>query len=142
MILVDANLLIYAINRDAVHHKQARNWLEQMLSGTEEVGLAWIVILAFIRITTHPRIMPKPLSCEEAIAYIDDWLNQPFVTLVNTRENHWPIFRNLLKSTGTAGNLTSDVHIAALAIEHGAKIYSADYDFNRFAEITHINPLA
>jgi len=106
VILVDANLLIYATNRDSPHHRQARNWLEQ------------------------------------AIAYVDDWLNQPFVTLISPGEHHWPIFSNLLKSTGVAGNLISDVHVAALAIEHGAEIYSADYDFKRFAEITHINPLA
>jgi toxin-antitoxin system PIN domain toxin len=141
VILVDANLLIYAINRDSSHHKKTRKWLEQTLSGTAEVGLAWIVILAFVRITTRPGIMSFPLSCEAAIAHVESWLNQPFVTLVGPGDKHWPIFRNLLKATGAAGNLTSDVHLAALAIEHGAEIYSADYDFRRFSQITHVNPL-
>ena len=141
MILVDANLLIYAVNSDAVQHQQARKWLEQILSGSTEVGLAWIVILAFIRITTRAGIMTRPLNRHDAIAYIDSWVEQPYVRLVTPSDKHWPIFRNLLKAAGTAGNLTSDAHLAALAIEHGAEIYSADYDFRRYAGITHINPL-
>lgn len=142
MILVDANLLIYAVNRDAPHHNQARKWLEQTLSGTTELGLPWIVILAFIRITTRAGILEHPLNPEEAMGYVDNWLNQPFVTLVNPGNRHWLVFRNLLRSVGTAGNLTSDTHIAALAIELGAEIYSADYDFRRFPGVTHVNPLA
>lgn len=142
MILVDANLLIYAVNSDAPHHRQARHWLEKALSGTTEIGLAWIVVLAFIRITTRSGILERPLTCEEAIDYVDDWLTQPFVTLVTPGEKHWPLFRNLLRTVGASGNLTSDTHIAALAIEHGADIYSADYDFRRFPGIRHVNPLA
>lgn len=142
MILVDANLLIYAVNSDAPHHRQARHWLEKALSGTTEIGLAWIVILAFIRITTRSGILERPLTCEEAIDYVDGWLTQPFVTLVTPGENHWPLFRNLLRAVGASANLTSDTHIAALAIEHGADIYSADYDFRRFPGIRHVNPLA
>ena len=141
MILVDANLLIYAVNSDAIQHQQARKWLEQTLSGSTEVGLAWIVILAFIRITTRPGIMTRPLNSNDAISYIDSWLQQPHVQLIAPGANHWPILRNLLKAAGTAGSLTSDAHLAALAIEHGAEIYSADYDFRRYAGITHINPL-
>ena len=141
MILVDANLLIYAVNSDAIQHQQARKWLEQTLSGSTEVGLAWIVILAFIRITTRPGIMTRPLNCNDAISYIDSWLQQPHVQLIAPGDKHWPILRNLLKAAGTAGSLTSDAHLAALAIEHGAEIYSADYDFRRYAGITHINPL-
>lgn len=141
MILVDANLLIYAVNSDAPHHRRARRWLEQALSGTVEIGLAWIVILAFIRITTRSGILERPLSCEEAINYIEDWLAQPVVTLLAPGDNHWPLFRNLLHGVGASGNLTSDVHIAALAIEHGADVYSADYDFRRFPGLRHVNPL-
>ena len=141
MILVDANLLIYAVNRDADQHNQARRWLEQALSGSIELGLAWIVILAFIRVTTRAGIMAKPLHYTHALAYVDGWLNQPHVELISPGERHWPIFRNLLNTTGSAGNLTSDVHLAALAIEYGAEIYSADYDFRRFGGVTHVNPL-
>ena len=141
MILVDANLLIYAVNRDADQHNKARRWLEQALSGSIELGLAWIVILAFIRVTTRAGIMAKPLHYTHALAYVDGWLNQPHVELISPGERHWPTFRNLLNKTGSAGNLTSDVHLAALAIEYGAEIYSADYDFRRFSGITHVNPL-
>ncbi|MFQ5335843.1 MAG: type II toxin-antitoxin system VapC family toxin [Flavobacteriales bacterium] len=141
MILVDANLLIYATDSDSPHHKQIRRWWERMLSGNTEVGLAWIVLLAFIRITTRDGIMRSPLTVTTAISYVDSWLNQPFVSAVMPGENHWPILHNLLRTVGTGGNLTSDAHLAALAVEYGAAIYSADYDFLRFPGITHVNPL-
>ena len=141
MILVDANLLIYAVNRDAKQHKQARRWLEQALSGSMVIGLAWIVILAFIRVTTRSGIMARPLHYTQALAYVEAWLNRPQVQLLSPGEHHWPIFRSLLSSTGSAGNLTSDAHLAAFAIEYGAEIYSADYDFCRFNGVTHVNPL-
>lgn len=141
MILVDVNLIIYATDRDSPHHKRVRAWWEQTLSGTMDVGLAWIVLLAFIRITTHGGIMRRPLGVEQALAYVDSWLHQPYVHTIMPGVNHWPILQNLLKTLGAAGNLTSDVHLAALAIEYGASIYSADYDFRRFPGVTHINPL-
>lgn len=141
MILVDANLLIYAVNRDADQHKQARRWLERALSGSVEIGLAWIVLLAFIRVTTRAGILTKPLHYSAALTYVDGWLKQPQVELIGPGERHWPILRNLLTNTGTAGNLTSDAHLAALAIEYGAEIYSADYDFRRFTGVAHVNPL-
>ena len=141
MILVDANLLIYAIDRDASRHKVAKRWLEGILSGTEEVGFAWIVLLAFIRITTHARIMRKPLEPVMALEYVSVWLNQPYAVVVNPTDKHWPVLRNLLETTGTAANLTSDAHLAALAIEHGASVYSADHDFKRFAGVKHVDPL-
>jgi hypothetical protein len=141
VILVDANLLIYAIDRDSPHHGVARRWLEGALSGAELVGIPWIAALAFVRITTHPAIMRTPLSPERAIRFVDEWLRQPFVKLVGPGENHWPILRGLLAASGTAGNLTSDAHLAALAIENGATVASADNDFRRFAGLTHLNPL-
>ncbi len=141
MILVDANLLIYAVDRDSPHHIPARRWFEAALSGSGSVGIPWIVALAFIRITTHPGVLRKPQSAEQAIGYLDEWLRQPFVALIGPGEHHWPILRNLLLASGAAGNLTSDAHLAALAIEHGCPIASADNDFRRFAGVTHINPL-
>ena len=141
MILVDVNILIYAIDSDSPHHKVAREWLEQTLSDVFQVGLPWIVILAFLRITTHPKIVRKPIGPEDAADYVDSWLRQPCVRIVNPGENHWSILRNLLQLTGTAGNLTSDAHIAALALERGYTIYSADNDFKRFPGVTHVNPL-
>ena len=141
MILIDANLLIYAINQDSPHHLKAKQWLEKTISGTKSVGLPWIVILAFLRITTHTKIFENPLSSEQAVSYVESWLNQPYVKLIAPGEKHWPILRQLLQSTGTAGNLTSDAHIAALSIEFGCDLYSADHDFKRFIGIRHINPL-
>ncbi|MGH8501437.1 MAG: type II toxin-antitoxin system VapC family toxin [Gammaproteobacteria bacterium] len=141
MILIDANLLIYAVNSDSSHHPAARRWLEQVLSESTEVGLAWIVILAFIRITTRPGILQSPLEPDVACGFIADWLEQPFVNTIAPGPNHWPLLRNLLTATGTAGNLTSDAHLAALALEHRGAIYSADYDFQRFPGLTHVNPL-
>lgn len=141
MMLVDANLLIYAIDSDSPHNRAARGWLEELLSGDAWVGLPWITVLAFLRITTHPAIMHRPLLPEAALAYVDEWLARPHVELVAPGEHHWPVFSNLLRANGTAGNLTSDAHIAALAIEHGATVVSADNDFQRFAGIRHLNPL-
>jgi len=142
VIIIDANLLIYAIDSDAPHHTLAKPWLEKTLSSEVIVGLPWIVILAFLRITTNARIMQKPLSSEAAIGYIDTWFSQPFVKSVSPDQNHWSILRNLLIHTGVAGNLTSDAHIAALAIEQGYTVYSADNDFKRFPYVSHVNPLS
>jgi len=141
VILVDANLLIYAIDTDAPLHGPAREWLEGALSGTTRIGLPWIVLLAFLRITTRPRILVRPLSLGEATVYVDSWLEQPFVEPVSPGPSHWGILRSLLAASGTAGNLTSDAHIAALAIEHRAAIYSTDHDFGRFPGVKHVNPL-
>ena len=142
MILVDANLLIYAIDADSPHHRASRSWFERALSGTTWVGVPYIAALAFLRLTTRPGIMRRPLSSEQALAYVDSWLQQPYVAMVGPGEEHWPILRGLLLSSGMAGNLTSDAHVAALALEQGATVYSADNDFKRFAGIKHVNPLS
>jgi hypothetical protein len=141
VILVDANVLIYAIDADSPHHRSARRWLEEALSGTTAVGLAWVVILAFLRLTTRSGILRRPLPPEHAMAFVDEWLAQPYVTAVSPGEGHWTILRKLLKDAGTAGNLTSDAHLAAIALELGAAICSTDGDFERFPGIERINPL-
>lgn len=141
MILLDANLLIYAIDADSPHHVRARRWLEKLLSSDVRVGLPWIVVLAFVRITTRAGILRHPLAVEKAVGFIEDWLGQPYVSFVGPDEGHWPILKNLLVSGGATGNLTSDAHLAALAIEHGCEIASTDHDFRRFTGITLINPL-
>jgi toxin-antitoxin system PIN domain toxin len=142
MKLVDLNLLIYAVNRDAPHHKAAKKWWEDCLSGSAPVALAWIVILGFLRIMTSGRIMPAPLTDAQAMEMMDDWLKQPAVIVLSSTEKHWHIFRELIAPLGTAGNLTSDAHLAALALEHGATLYSADNDFSRFRRLKWKNPLA
>lgn len=142
MILVDTNLLIYATDADSPQHARARAWLQERLSSTTPLGLAWLVILAYVRITTRPGIMRRPQSPEQALGSVHDWLAQPYVSLVTPGEHHWPLLRNLLTTTGTAGNLVPDAHLAALAIEHGCALYSADHDFKRFPGVEHVNPLA
>lgn len=140
MILVDANVLIYAVDANARHHRDARRWLESELSSTNQVGFAWIVLLAFLRITTRRGIFATPLAPEQALAYVDGWLDQPFARVVVPGERHWSILRHLLEVAGTAGNLTSDAHLAALAVEHRAAVASTDNDFRRFG-VAVVNPV-
>lgn len=141
MILVDANLLIYAVNGDLPQHERARLWWENRLSGRGAVGIPWVVVLAFLRICTNGRVFKNPMSVEHVTEYVSGWLDQPAVAAVAPGSNHWPILRNLLAHTGTGGNLTTDAHIAALAIELGCPVFSADNDFKRFPGIRHVNPL-
>lgn len=141
MKLIDLNILLYAINTDSVHHHAAKQWLESALSQDEPVALPWIVMLGFLRITTNSRIMPRPLTVAQATTIVDDWLTQPVMRLLSPGDEHWRIFKSLLDESGTSGNLTTDAHIAALAIENGATLYSTDADFRRFAHLRWINPL-
>jgi uncharacterized protein len=142
MILVDVNLMIYAVDRDSPHHRIAARWFEKTLNGPDLIGLPWIVILAFLRVATRAGILRKPMAVEDAVAYCQSWVDLDSVRILVPGENHWPVFRNLLLSVGTAGNLTSDVHLAALALEYGCTICSADNDYKRFPGISHVNPLA
>ena len=137
----DINILIYAINQDTPCHKKAKAWLEQSLCGSEPVGLTWIVILGFLRIVTHGSVMPHPLSAETALEVIDGWLRQPAVRILQPSNQHWQLVKELLSQIGTAGNLTSDAHLAAFAIEHAACLYSSDNDFSRFHSLRWKNPL-
>jgi toxin-antitoxin system PIN domain toxin len=133
--------LIYAVNEDAPSHQKAKAWLETVLSGPETVGLPWIVLLAFLRLTTKAGLFQKPLDLEVAFDLIDAWLQQPSVTVPEPTAQHLTILRDLVLPLGTGGNLTSDAHHAALAIEHGAELYSADNDFGRYARVLWRNPL-
>jgi len=142
VILIDANLLIYAVDADSPHHRQASRWLEDVLSGTTRVGIPWIVLLAFLRITTREGILVRTLTPDAAIAYLDSWLEQPNVELVGPGPGNWAVFRSLVLASGTAGNLTSDAHLAALGIERGATVCSTDHDFKRFLGLQHTNPIA
>ena len=141
MILLDANLLIYAIDSTSPHHARARRWLEKLLSGDTAVGLPWTVVLAFLRITTRAGILERQLPVDQAVAFVDGWLDQPYVELVGPGTAHWPILKNLLSDAGAAGNLTTDAHLAALAIESGCELASTDNDFRRFVGLRIVNPL-
>jgi toxin-antitoxin system PIN domain toxin len=141
MILVDVNLLIYAVDKDAPRHAAAKSWWEATLSGTETVGLSWIVLLAFLSLTTRPNVFPKPLSIEAAFDIVDSWLEEPSVIVVHPGPRHARMLRDLLLPLGTGGNLTSDAHLAALALEHGAELCSSDHDFARFSLLKWRDPL-
>ncbi|HLH44328.1 MAG TPA: type II toxin-antitoxin system VapC family toxin [Bryobacteraceae bacterium] len=141
MIVVDVNLLIYAVNEDAPLHRKAKSWLEAVISGTETVGFGWSVLLAFLRLTTRMGLFNKPLNTSTAFDLMDAWLQQPSVTLVEPTLHHMRILRDLILPLGTGGNLTSDAHLAALAIEHGAELCSTDNDFERFPGLRWRNPL-
>jgi hypothetical protein len=139
--VIDLNLLLYAVNKDAPLHKAARRWWESCLSGDDTIALSWSVILGFLRITTSGRIMPKPLNPALAIGIVDGWLQHPVTAVISPTERHWDILRRILASLGTAANLTMDAHLAALTIEHGASLYSTDSDFGRFRSLDWVNPL-
>lgn len=142
MKILDANLLLYAVNEDAPLHGKARPWLEEALSGTEAVGFEWTVVLAFLRLSTRSAVFPNPLRLDQAFLLIDSWLAQPCAILVQPTERHADHLRELLAPLGTAGNLVSDAHLAAVAREHGAELCSADADFARFPGVRWTNPLA
>jgi toxin-antitoxin system PIN domain toxin len=140
--LPDLNLLLYAVDEEAHSHHEARAWLEEALSGTESVGFAWTVLLGFARISTNPRIYEQPLTIEEALDLIDGWLGQPVATVVEPTDRHAAVLRDLLRPLGSGGNLVSDAHLAALAIEHGAELCSRDNDFARFGGVRWVDPLS
>jgi toxin-antitoxin system PIN domain toxin len=142
MKLVDANLLVYSVNESAPQHELARKWLEETLAGDETVGFAWIVLMGFLRLTTRAPIFPKPLPTGKVLDLMELWLDQPCATIVHPGERHFEILRKLLLPFGTAGNITTDAHLAAIAIEHGAEVCSTDADFGRFADVRWRNPLA
>ena len=142
MKLVDANLLLYAVNADAPLHRKAKPWFEGVLSGTEPVAFEWTVLLAFLRLSTRSTVFPAPLELEDALTLIDGWLSQPCAVVVLPTDRHFEILRGLLAPLGSAGNLTSDAHLAAVALEHGAELCSCDADFARFPAVRWTNPLA
>jgi len=139
--LPDVNLLIYSVDESSRHYARARQWLEQALSGTEEVGFAWLALLGFVRIVTNPVAFGEALSLARAFEFVDSWLDAPVATIVHPRGRHAQLLHDLLGPLGTAGNLTSDAHLAALAIEHGAELCSGDNDFSRFEGLRWVNPL-
>jgi uncharacterized protein len=140
MVIVDANVLLYAVDRAGAHHDRSRSWLDGSLAGTEAVGLAWIALLAFIRIGTNASILPTPMTPEEATGQVETWLGAPAAVVAQPTPRHASLLRGLLRDTGTAGNLTTNAHLAALALEHGAGIVSYDRDFARFPGVQHRLP--
>ena len=142
MKVLDLNILLYAINRDSPRHTVARSWLETVIAGEETVGIPWVVILGFLRLSTSHQVFSKPLSVDDAVGVVDSWLAQEPVVALAPGDEHWSVLRHLLERAGSAGNLTTDAHIAALAIEHGAELCTTDTDFARFPQLRWSNPLA
>lgn len=140
MILVDANVLLYAVNDDAPLHAPAAQALEEWLSGSETVGFAWVVLLAFIRISTRPSALPRPSSIEEAFADAEAWLSAAPARVVHPTSRHFDLVRGLIGEAGIAGNLTTDAHLAALAIENAARVATFDRDFGRFSGVQTLRP--
>jgi uncharacterized protein len=141
VILPDVNLLVHAYNSESPRHAAACAWWEGALNATRPVGLTWVAILGFIRIATNRQVLANPLPAVTACAWARAWLAQPYVSVIDPGPRHAEILFALLESLGSAGNLTTDAHLAALAIEHQAELHSTDADFARFPGLRWVNPL-
>ncbi len=139
--LVDANVLLYAVDSDSPFHEPARNWLETALNGTRRVGLPWQSLMAFVRIATNPRALREPLAPTDAWSFVEDWLDAPTVWTPQPGRGHREIVGRLVRDLDLRANLASDAALAALCIEHGLVMVSADSDFARFTEIEWLNPI-
>lgn len=142
MMLVDANLLLYAYDPAAREHEASRQWLEASLSGTVLVRFSWLTVWAFLRIMTNPRVFERPLTMAEAEHHVSSWLAQPVAGILEPGERHWEILRPLALDGQVSGPLVMDAALAAIAIEHGATLCTTDRDFARFPGLTWMNPIA
>lgn len=142
MKLLDVNLLLYAVDEAAPRFEPAHRWVQDLFGGVETVALPWAVTLAFVRLTTKATIMANPFTVDEALDLVDGWLARPNVVVVAPTDRHGVVLRELLGPLGTGGNLVSDAHLAALAIEHGAELCSCDADFSRFRGLRWHDPLS
>ena len=141
MIILDANLLIYASNQADPRYRQSKAWIEKILSTEEWVGIPWVTIWAFVRITTNTRLIEKALSAQRAFEIIDFWISLPNVVVVQPGPRHFAILKELVTKHQAVGPLATDAVLASLAIEQGASLASADHDFSRFPSLRWINPL-
>jgi uncharacterized protein len=140
MILPDVNVLVHAHNVDSAVHSMARQWWIRCLAGPEGVGLAWVTLLGFIRLTTNRRVVSRPLTVREVMISIESWLDLPHIHLAQPSDSHFSRLRMELERLGAAGNLTTDAHLAVLAMERGYVLYSTDADFARFPGLRWLNP--
>lgn len=140
MQVVDANVLLYAVNEDAAQHTSARAWLDEALTDGRPLGFSWAVILAFLRLSTRANVFPRPLPLATAAAVLDGWLARPGVLVLEPTARHLLVLQGLLAPVGTAGNLVGDAHLAALALEHAGEVVSYDSDFARFPGLRWSSP--
>ena len=129
----DVNVLLYAVNHDSPQHETARTWIEASFARREGIGFAWVALIGFLRLSTRSGIFTRPLPIEAALGVVDGWLHHPCAHVLGATERHAGVLSRLLLSAGTGGHLVSDVHLAAIAIEHNAELGTFDRDFNRFA---------
>jgi toxin-antitoxin system PIN domain toxin len=141
VIVPDINLLVYAYNDGAPHHGTASRWWEGLVNGAERVGVLWIVSTGFVRLMTHPRAVAAPISPVDAIAHVRDWFRYAHVSPINPGAEHLTHVQRNLEAAGVGGNLVTDAHIAALAMEYQAEVHSNDSDFTRFPGLRWRNPL-
>ena len=139
--LIDANLLVYAVDSEAATHERSKEWLDATLNGPERVGIAWSSLLGFLRLTTHPRVMARPLTMTESWRQVESWLAQDNVWVPTPTSRHGEILGRILAAGQLSASHVPDAHLAALAIEHGLTVYSNDSDFARFADLRWVNPL-
>ena len=139
--LVDANILLFAVDESSRFHAAATDWLARQLNGPRRVGLPWQSLSAFVRISTHPRAAERPLSPDEAWAHVESWLQADAAWIPLPTERHVEVLGSLIRGYQLRGNLVADAQLAALAVEHGLTVCSADTDFARFGEIVWLNPL-
>lgn len=142
MIVPDVNLLVYAYNREAPRHRSARMWWEGVLGGTRTVGLPWAVSCGFIRLMTHPAVLVTPLEPARAVGHVRSWVERRLVEVIEPGPRHLEILERLLGHLGVAGSLTTDAHLAAIAIEYQAELHSHDADFSRFEGLRWRDPLS
>jgi toxin-antitoxin system PIN domain toxin len=141
MIVPDLNLVVYAHNRDAPYHTAARAWWESLLNGAVPVAVPWVVVLGFVRLMTHRAVLVHPLPPADAMTRVRAWFARPNVEHLEPGPRHLDLLQELLTAAGAAGNLTTDAHLAALAIEHQCELHSNDNDFARFSGLRWRNPL-
>lgn len=141
MIIPDANLLLYAYHPGSRFHERARDWWEELAGSSQPVGLPWVTVLTFIRLSTNGHILKPPASLDEVLSIVGSWLEQPNIKMLIPGERHATLLGQLLREAGYAADLTNDAHLAALAIEYRATVASADADFARFPKLKWLNPV-
>ena len=141
MIVPDLNLLLYTYDSKSSFHTAAARWWTEALNGVEPVGLPHVVVFGFVRLVTSPRVFAAPMTVDEAAARVREWLAQPHVTALDGGPEHVENVLELLQKAGSAGNLVTDAQIAAIALEHGARLCTNDTDFRRFPGLKQFNPL-
>lgn len=141
MKIVDVNVLIYAASRESQHHPRSLAWWESAMNGTEIIGLSWQTLSGYIRIVTHPKLLSNPIPRDQCLDQVSTWINHRRIEVVRETDNHWTVYKDLIVDSNAVGKLSTDAHLAALAISRGATLVSCDTDFARFRHLRWENPL-